>query len=196
MLLTIGVSPASPGANDDASGVAVLIGLGTRLANDPPRDLEVWFLSTGSEEGFLGGMRACMEKHSNELTGRRPLFVSLEMTGSGNIVYFEGEGFLRRYGYGPEAVALAESAASEREFGTVRRVKTAPFASDALVATHFGVPAVTVASTNSAGYVPHYHWGTDTPENVDIRSVELALRFCERMVRRLASNSEGRFDHT
>ncbi|MBI4588069.1 MAG: M28 family peptidase [Candidatus Rokubacteria bacterium] len=47
--------PGSPGANDDGSAVAILLGLAERLFNDPPRRLRVRVLFTGGEErGYLG----------------------------------------------------------------------------------------------------------------------------------------------
>ena len=111
--------------------------------------------------------------------------LNLEVLGSGRVAYLEGEGFLRRYPFGREAVALAEEVAREPEFAEVRSLGNAPFATDALIATRLGVPAITIASLNDAGYVPHYHWTSDTPEHFDLRSVEQAYRFCRRMIERL-----------
>ena len=182
----IGRGELSPGANDDASGVGVLLALANALTREPLGDLEVWFLSTGSEEGILGGMQAFMERHGGELRGRRPLVLNLEVVGSGHLIYFEGDGFVKRYPYDGDAVALAHDVAAEPEFATVSALKTAPFATDALVATRHGIPAITVASLNDEGYVPHYHWPSDTPEKVDLGSMEDAYRFCLRLIGRLA----------
>jgi hypothetical protein len=47
--------PGSPGANDDASAVAILLTVLERLSSDPPRSLRVRALFTGGEElGYLG----------------------------------------------------------------------------------------------------------------------------------------------
>ncbi len=185
LMRNVGRSPLSPGANDDASGLAVVLALAETIARDPPPGLEVWFLSTGSEEGILGGAQAFFRDHSVELETRRPFMLNLEVVGSGRVIYLEGEGFLRRYPYDPEAVALASSVASQPDFASVRPLTNAPFATDALVATRLGMPALTVASLNEAGYVPHYHWPTDTPEHIDLSSVEQAYRFCERIIGKL-----------
>ena len=180
-------SPVSPGANDDASGVAVLLALAEHLKNQPPVGLEVWFLSTGSEEGLLGGMSAFMERHGAELLGRRPFVLNLEMMGSGHPVYIESEGFLRRYPYHAEAVDLARDVAAEEEFAGVGSLAVSPFVSDALIATRYGVPAITIASLNDAGYVPNYHWMSDTADNVDLGSVKDAYGFSHRLVARLTA---------
>ena len=179
-------SPVSPCANDDASGVAVLLALAEQFTIQPPADLELWFLSTGSEEGMLGGMSAFIERHGTELEGRRPFVLNLEMAGSGRPVYLESEGFLRRHSYHQEAVELARAVSAEDEFEGVGSVAVAPFVSDALIATRHGIPAITIASLNAAGYVPNYHWASDTPDNVDLRSVENTYAFCQRLLTRLA----------
>ena len=185
LMLNVNRSPVSPGANDDASGVAVLLALAEHLANQPAVGLEVWFLSTGSEEGLLGGMSAFIERHGAELEGRRPFVLNLEMMGSGRPVYIESEGFLRRYPYQAEAVGLARDVAAEEEFAGIGSLAASPFASDALIATRNGIPAITIASLNDQGYVPNYHWPSDTPENVDLTSVEDAYAFSRRLVERL-----------
>jgi len=178
----------SPGANDDASGVAVLLALAEATAREPLAGVEVWFLSTGSEEGILGGMQAFMGHYRRDLEGKEPFVLNLEMLGSGHICYLAGEGFVRRYPYSAEAVARAAAVAAEPKFEAVRTLHTAPFATDALVATQLGIPAVTVASVSDDGSVPHYHWPTDTPENVDLRSVENAYTFCHRLIQSLTED--------
>lgn len=189
LMRDIGRSPVSPGANDDASGVAVVLALAEALVREPPPDLEVWFVSTGSEEGILGGMEAFMEQHGDELKRRRPIVVNFEVLGSGRVTYLKGEGFLRRYPYGAEAVSLAAEVANEPDFADVRSLRNAPFATDALIATRHGIPAITVASLSDEGYVPHYHWPSDTAETIDLRSVEAAYAFCYRIIQRLAERA-------
>ncbi len=195
LMWDIGRRRPSPGANDDASGVAVLLALAEALAREPPAGLEVWFLSTGSEEGILGGMQAFVERHRSELASRRPLVLNLEMLGSGRTCYLKGEGFVRRYPYLGEAVALAEEVAAEPSFADVHALETAPFVTDAQVATRAGIPALTVASLNDDGYVPHYHWPSDTPETVDIGSVEHGYAFCHRLISRLTEKAERHRHH-
>ena len=89
---------------------------------------------------------------------------------------------------GEEAAARWVKSA-EPQFATIHALRNVPFATDALVATRRGLPAFTVASLNDEGYVPHYHWPSDTPENVDLRSVEEAYAFCNRLIRRLAERA-------
>ena len=56
---TSGTRQAVPGANDNLTGVAVLLSLARSLRDDPlPAGTRVILLSTGSEESFMEGMQA------------------------------------------------------------------------------------------------------------------------------------------
>ncbi len=180
-MLDIGRRRSSPGSNDDASGVAVMLALAEKVASSPLPGVEVWFVSTGSEEGILGGMEAFLARHGEELRRRPCLALNLEMVGAGRIHYLKSDGFLARCSYDAEAVALVEAVVGEPEFAHVRPLERAPFITDALLTTRQGIPSVTICSINDDGYVPHWHWKSDTPETVDLNSVSSAFRFCQRL---------------
>jgi hypothetical protein len=181
LLADIGRSPVSPGANDNASGVAAVLALAEEFKRRPPPNLEVWFLSAGCEEAIMGGMLAFGRRHFPELAARRPFFLNFEVLGSGRVSYMEGEGFLKPYPYHREAMELAAEVASERGFEEVRS-HAFRLGTDALVPTRRGFPAITVDSTSESGWISNYHWPTDTPENIDVGSVHRAVAFARRMV--------------
>jgi hypothetical protein len=190
LMADIGRSQVSPAANDNASGVAAVLAMAEELSRERPANLEVWLLSTGCEEGIMGGMMAFMRRHRQELAGRRPFFLNYEVLGSGRPVYNQGEGFLKLYRHHPEAIALAEQVAREAEFHDVTGA-TIRLGSDALIPTRQGFPAITVASANDIGFIGNYHWATDTPENIDLPSVERAWLFSRRMVQLLDEEAAG-----
>jgi len=179
-----------PGANDDASGVATVLALARELATHPPANMEVWFLVTGCEEGIEGGIHAFLERHHAELRDRRPFFLNLEMLGSGRPVYSRAEGHVTTFEMQPEAVAVVAEVAQEPEFSAVEGV-TLPAQTDALAAHHYGFPAVTVMSQAQEGQTPHYHWASDTPENIDSASMERCYRYLQRIIQRLDDEGAG-----
>ncbi|MGB6894593.1 MAG: M28 family peptidase [Dehalococcoidia bacterium] len=190
LMADIGRSPVSPGANDNASGVAAVLALAQELSRERPANLEVWFLSNGCEEGIMGGMLAFLHQHNEEIAGRRPFFLNFEMLGSGKRVYQTGEGFLKFYPYHPEAVGLAARVAQEPEFQDVGSESTR-LGTDALIPIRRGLVAITIASASDIGFAPTYHWPTDTPENIDLRSVERAIQYSRRMVQLLDEEAAG-----
>jgi len=173
-----------PGANDDASGVATVLALARELTTHPPKNLEVWFLVTGCEEGIEGGIHAFLERHHAELGDRRPFFLNLEMLGSGRPVYSRAEGHVTTFQMQPEAISVVADVAQEPEFSAVEGV-TLPAQTDALAAHHYGFPAITVMSQAQEGQTPHYHWASDTPENIDGASIERCYRYLQRIIQRL-----------
>jgi hypothetical protein len=73
--------PGSPGANDNAAAVGILLALWDRLAADPPRRLTVRFAFFGDEErGMLGSRVYARTARLDDLLG----VVSLELCGIGD----------------------------------------------------------------------------------------------------------------
>jgi hypothetical protein len=73
--------PGSPGANDDASAVAILLKLLEQFSEDPPRRLRVRFLFTGGEElGYLGARSYVKTGGLADVMG----ILSLELCGIGD----------------------------------------------------------------------------------------------------------------
>ena len=190
LLADIGRSPVVPGANDDATGIAAVLALAHELRRKPPINLEVWFLGLGCEEGIMGGMVAFGRRHFPELSSRQPFVVNFEVLGSGKVSVMVGEGFLKFFPYHPEAVDLAAEVAREPAFSDVGS-HSMRFGTDALVPTRHGIPAVTIASLNEDGYVSPYHWPTDAPDTIDLRSVERGVAFSARMIELLDQRASG-----
>ena len=84
----------SPGAEDNASGVAVMLESARLLAEQPPADTSLFFIAFGAEEqGLLGSKKLAEEG----LLPQDTLVLNLDMVGAGTQPYVvEGNGLLRR----------------------------------------------------------------------------------------------------
>ncbi len=180
----IGSRPTVPGANDDASAVGTVLALAQDLTASPPRNLEVWFLATGCEEGIEGGIHDFLARHQSELEDRRPFFLNLEMLGDGRPAYAQAEGHITTFYMHAEAVSLVAEVAGETGFEGIEGITT-PAQSDALAAHHYGFPAITVMSRAPQGEATHYHWPSDTPENINVDSLGRCYRYLQRIIQRL-----------
>jgi hypothetical protein len=175
----IGSSEVVPGANDNLSAVAVLVALAHELAEQPPEGVRVILLSTGSEEGFMEGMQAFGRRHFPELDRATTEFVCLECVGSPQLCVVEAEGMLRmRYYPDPSREALAR-AGEEAGVELLRGLRTVA-ATDALIALRAGYPTCTLGGVDETKFPAEYHWPSDTPDNLDWRSVEGAVEICRR----------------
>ena len=118
----IGARQVVPGANDNLSGVAVLLSLARSLRDEPVPGVRVILLSAGSEESFMEGMQAFARRHFGDLPRERTTFLCLDTVGSPHLLALEGEGMVwmndyprgrarpgarRRRGGGRRAVARA-----------------------------------------------------------------------------------------
>ena len=92
-------SETVPGANDNLSGVAGLVGLAELLREQPVPGLRVLLVSCGAEETLQDGIRAFVASHREELDPARTAFVNLDTVGSPHLVLLEAEGPVRMEHY-------------------------------------------------------------------------------------------------
>jgi putative aminopeptidase FrvX len=183
-MANIASSRAVPGANDNLSGVAVLLELARALSADPLNRLRVLLLSTGSEESFLEAMVRFGERHFDRLPRDRTMFLCLESVGSPRLMLLDGEGLLtlRRY---PRS--LIETLSELADQCGVRL--HAPFryrlATDGQVPLLAGYPTAVISSMAWYHAPSNYHWPSDRPENLHLASVAGAARLAEAFARRL-----------
>ena len=169
------------GANDNASGVAVMLTMAEALSLDAPADTEVLAVATGCEEAGMVGMQSFLRRHKDELA--RSWIINIDNVGAGDVTYTTREGMLFPHRTGKE---LTETAVKVAKLPGIN-VKGAPFrtmSNDIEPALLRGMEAITVIATRD-GIPVNWHWKTDTFENIDPDSVDTAYRFVEQVVRRL-----------
>ncbi|MGZ4270367.1 MAG: M28 family metallopeptidase [Solirubrobacteraceae bacterium] len=182
----IGARDVVPGANDNLSGVAALVGIARRLAEEPVRGVRVLLVSTGSEESFMEGMQAFARRHFAALRARDCHVICLDTVGSPELLMLEGEGMLAMNEYPAAFKDLVADCA--REAGIhLRRGLRFRNATDGLIALNAGFPTVMLGSCNRYKLPDNYHWPTDVPDNVDLATTEAAVGLSEAVIRRLAA---------
>jgi len=186
----IGLRRPVPGANDNLSGVAVVLALARALQHDPVHHVGVMLVSTGSEESFEEGMRGFAARHLATMPRDRTHIVVVDTVGSPTLTLPEAEGMLVLRDYDTALKDLFSACALEIGV-TLRRGLRFSFSSDAQIGLSEGFPTVMLGSVNRYKAPSNYHWPTDTPENVDYGSVADAARLVEAVVRRLAVRSSS-----
>ena len=193
--------PGSPGANDNAAAVGLLLSLIERLAAASPTKLRVRCVFTAAEErGYLGARNYVGDVDVGELAG----VLSLELCGIGDsVVVWDAEGetpFLRTVSSALEGIGLARDAS----YHVVGRIPM--FGSDHRAFVPLGVPAygfTLVPSANAEalrqfvwspvrGAIRHlirrpvpfdtYHTPRDRRGTLEPAALALALRALEAVV--------------
>ena len=178
-MVNIGASRVVPGANDNLSSVAALVALANELFDGQPQGVRVILLSTGSEEGFMEGMQAFGRRHFAALDRATTEFVCLECVGSPHLCVVEAEGMLRMRYYPESSREALARAGDEAGVELLRGLRTVA-ATDALIPLCAGYQACTLGGIDETKFPAEYHWPSDTPDNLDWRSVESAVEVCRR----------------
>lgn len=181
----IGSSETVPGANDNVTGVATLLGVARALQAEPVSGVRVLLVSTGSEESFMEGMKGFVERHAPSLSTAHTRVVAVDTVGSPHLHAVECEGMLVHSDYDAELKDLLSAAAADRGVELGRGLRFS-FATDALRAMRAGYRAALIASVNEFKAPANYHWRTDHADNVDYGTVADAVEVCDGLIRRLA----------
>jgi Zn-dependent M28 family amino/carboxypeptidase len=181
-------SPTVPGANDNLSGVSVLVGLAERLRDHPIAGLRVILASCGAEEVLQGGIHGFGRRHFPRLDRDRTWFLNLETVGSPRLIMLEGEGPVVMEDYHDRRFRDLVDRSAHAAGVPLRRGLRSRTSTDSIVPHRAGYPIATLASMDRNKALSHYHLRSDTPANVDYGTVRQALTVAEAVARELAAN--------
>jgi hypothetical protein len=178
-LADIALSGASPGANDNASGVATVLRLAERYQGGLD-NLDVWVLLPGAQEAGALGTRAWLKQHRRTLNSRATIVLNVDEVGAGTVRYAAREGPLIPLRPHKQLLELCRQLEREDEEDRRYGVVAAPVGrpTDAHAARARRLPAVTI----SCAPAPHHHQPTDTPGNIEQGALERAFGFCSELI--------------
>jgi hypothetical protein len=188
-LADIARRPAVPGANDNLSGVAVALETADAVRANPIPGLRLLFVSAGAEEALQQGMMQFARAHFGELDPEQTWYLTLDTVGSGHLVMLEGEGTVRMRDYDAAFKRQVAECAEQCGISLMRGLRSRN-STDGSVPRRHGFATATLVSLDDRKLLPNYHLYSDTPTNVDYRSVEDAVRLTEAVARRLAARDE------
>ena len=183
LLADIGSRETVTGANDNATGVAVLVAIARALAEAPTQNVRVLLVST-SEEALCEGMQAFARRHFAELPRESTFFLSVDTVGSPHLLALRGEGMIRMREYPARSLALVDELADELGIWMFPNLRLRN-ATDGIFPLAAGYECASLCSCTDLKQPANYHWPTDTPDRVDYGTVADAVRLSEAVVRRL-----------
>lgn len=187
----IALSPASPGANANASGVAAVLETARLLDADPPGNVRVELLLCGGGETTMQGFRNWLRAHRGELDRRSTRFVSFESVGRGQPRFALSGGLAVSLPLDPQLAELCAAVAIAHDPGGAGdRLDAEPVrdgrATAALVARAYGFPAIAITCREPGRPLPAaHHTPADVPATVDPEAVARAARFAAEAIRLL-----------
>ncbi len=175
-----------PGANDNLSGVAVLVALAELLSESPIPDVRLLLVSCGAEETLQDGIRAFISRHRHELDPQRTWFVNLDTVGSPHLIMLEGEGPVWMEDYTGPWLRDMLAAQAEHLGISLERGFRARSSTDSVIPSRAGYATATLLSMTDWRSPANYHLPSDVPANLDYGSVADATRLVYELARMLA----------
>ncbi len=182
--------PTVEGANDNASAVSVVLGIGELLKEQPLRHSEVTLLFTGCEEVGHHGLRDFLARHNPPT--ENSFWIDLELVGAGNLCYATRHGvtYLTQYRPGEGILALAEyTARTHRELGVTGREML--ILEEVATLRHAGHNALCLMGYDEKGYLPFWHRLNDRLENLEPAVLQNAARFTWELMKNIDELGEG-----
>lgn len=177
MSLHADLTPFSPGANDNASGVGVILGLAERLKGEPLAHTEIWLAFTGCEEAAAYGISAFLDLHARKL-GEEAVYIILDQVGKGRLEYLTADGLIIRRATHPQASRVAREATEALPDVEIAEQIGIAY-TDAAVATKRGLIALTLVAVPPPGSRESIHWHqmSDTSDTIEPKGLMDAHTF-------------------
>ena len=181
LLVDVQLSRPSPGANDNASGVAVALEVARELGRETPKHLDVWVALTGAQEAGAEGMRALVRSRHEELDPATTFVIALDSVGRGDVRFVTAEGPAISHPMDRRLTELA-GAIAEADREDAGRYRAAALrrasSSDAFAAVVRGWRAIAITCLDpGASLPPGHHTGADVPDAIDSSALERAREF-------------------
>jgi hypothetical protein len=191
LFLQADLTPISPGAYDNASGVGSVLALAERLAAHPLVNTDVTIAMLGCEENGSWGAYALYETHSAEW--QDAIVINLDQMALGTIYIRVREGFLVRYHPKPAMLAFAHHVHEKLpDLGVFERVSQA--FSDATLAYKNGISALSLGTTpTESGATIHRHRMSDTIEHVELEALHATQRYVFGLLQSIDAGEGDKF---
>jgi hypothetical protein len=174
----------TPGANDNASGVAAMLAMMDKVSEEESRMPGVMFVATGAEEVGTAGMLEFLGTYGERV--KESLIVNLDNLGTGHVCYIDCEGMLLGHRSSPVLLWLSARVAETKRF-PIWRAGYRLLSTDATPALARGYQAMSVMAFDDEGMLPNWHWETDTVDRIEIENIEAARGYLWNLARRIST---------
>jgi hypothetical protein len=180
LMIQAATSPFTKGANDNASGVAVVLDLAEKLVQRPLRRRDVIVAFTACEEVGAYGAAALIRANQHNLRGAIHLVIDHVGGWQGRDFgpsIIRSEKFLRRAMCDPHLVRVAQRIAAERPdlCATVRDFDLAY--SELSIGSKYGLRTIGLIGLTPDGDLPNWHTPHDVIGNLNEATLERTAEF-------------------
>jgi acetylornithine deacetylase/succinyl-diaminopimelate desuccinylase-like protein len=178
-----------PGANDNLSGVAVAAESLRFFAQPENRlkNVELWAVCFGSEEGGMMGSKAMAKEVKNALDngtfpGESIWVINFDsIAANGPISIARSEPLYRVKSHDP--AVIEQMVKSAEKVGVPTKVKSLEAGTDSAPFTRLGIPGVGCVCFGDGSAPANWHSMDDTPENCDVRGIINSIKVALQMIK-------------
>jgi hypothetical protein len=176
---------ASPGAMDNASGLAVLLAAARDLPHDDAlTDAELVFLCTGAEEIGLAGALRWIQRHADEMDESRTVFLNVDSVGVGTQIHAADA---RGAAPGGRGMGYVVRQAARTAGVPLRLLRVLPAAGvDSMPIGARGFATVTLLGEVLGGASRRFHTARDTVDHLNEAGLQNARRLVGEIARSVA----------
>jgi len=171
---------ATPGGNDNASGVAVLLELARVYTRRQPHNTDLWLVSTAASDAGGAGVKRLARQYRRELKGA--YYILMDGVGRGFPVCYKREGRLISFHSNRKLTGMARRISDVHAHYSTGFKRNSMYISEGFQLLSRGRKAVTVSSREDSRYPRYWRWSKDDYDNIDPRSLRLCLDFLIAMV--------------
>lgn len=174
--VTADLGPYSPGANDNASAVGLVLTLAERLKQQPLTTTKVWLAFTGCEETGCDGILKFLDDYGDELDDA--LFVDFELVGIGtHLAYIQREGVIHKTHIPAQVESMLYRLGEEYGIKSLDAGKFAAFTEMGAVWEHGYKGVCLLLQPDDSPSMPEWHRLTDLPDRLQPESLDMAHNF-------------------
>jgi hypothetical protein len=175
-----GLASATPGANDDASGVAAMLTCGEQILSQLRGDTELLLVAGGGSHCGATGFREALDRHP-EWRSDRTILLHFDRVGGGTLHYVSSEGAFERTAVSPRLREVARRLAIGGAYPEITPVDFVG-ETDARIASARGFHALSLVALEDRGAPSRDHASDDVPQPLDMETVIWAADFAAAIV--------------
>ncbi len=171
------------GANDNASGVAVMLNVFETVVHNMPEGGELWAVATGCAHAGGAGMHGFLEENGDQI--RNSYIINIDSLAAGTLNYITGEGLLQTLPADRELMLAAAAFARKNPDVSLSGNVYKDTLGDGTVAIIKGYKAISIMGLDERGNVPNRQWPSDTMEHVSQDNMVAGRKLVQSLIRQL-----------
>lgn len=176
-------SPFTPGANDNASAVGMVLTLAEELNKNPLKHTRVFAVCTGCEETQHYGMIAWYQRHLKTL--KNPKAIVFELLGAAGPGYLTKEGIIVPFKADANLLSMVDSISKENPEWGAYPVEISGGNSEMADAIRNKIPAISLFGLTKDGEAPYWHQMEDTYDKMNPQVMENVWSLTDVLMKRI-----------